>query len=79
MGQEVIKKIVFIFENEVTEATNRGEKVVSQVFTKAIEMNTKTINMLIDVEYEEGMTTDEVYNKIIGLLDEEIIEENGTF
>ena len=42
-------------------------------------MNTKTINMLIDVEYEEGVNTDEVYKKIIGLLDEEIIEANWYF
>jgi hypothetical protein len=74
IGQEVIKKIVFIFENEVTEVKKRGEKIVSLVFTKAIDMNTKNINMLIDVDYKEGVNIDNIYKNIIGLLEEEIIE-----
>jgi hypothetical protein len=48
-------------------------------FNKAIQKNIKTIDLLIDVEYEEGssnMGVDETSKKIIRLLDEEIIEEN---
>ena len=79
IGQEVLNKIVFLFDNDVTDVIYQCEKMAILDFNKAIQKNIKTIDLLIDVEYEEGgsiMGVDETSKKIIRLLDEEIIEEN---
>jgi len=74
--QEVIRKIEFIFENEVAEATKWSEKSLMQEFNTVIKLNLTTINKLIDVEHEESVSLEEISEKVVRLLDEEIKEEN---
>jgi len=74
--QQVIRRIEFVFENEITEAIKRSDKIAMQEFSTVIELNLKTINKIIDVEYEEADSIEGISEKIIRLLDEEMKGEN---
>ena len=47
-----------------------------QEFNRVIKLNLTTINKIIDVEYEEAVRFEEISEKVVQLLDEEIKEEN---